>query len=457
MQKLKNILQGKLIHGSEQWSVQHAIYYNRHELTQSHTLMFVSRNDHINWQEVDRKGPSLIISDKPSTDLKNALANTTVLQVKSVAQAYWTFIEYYRGLFQIPVAALTGTCGKTTTKEMLKHIVSKHWHVQASVSSKNEPRQSLPYLTGIEQQTQAAIFELGLGNTGNIKHQCMIYQPTIGIITNIGVHHLDGCLNLEGYIKAKAEIVEGIQEGGTLIINADDANIKKISLQKFKGKIIRFGLQDTADYKASNIQFANTGMKFVLEVAATKYNVFVPGYGEHQVYNALAAIAACHEMGLTIRQAIAGLRSFKPMARHLELTSGIGNSTIVDDTWTNNPTSVEAALKVLDTIGKDKKVILILGDIKRLGHFEEHYHREIGSMVAERKVDTLITIGKRAQAIADQAQKDGTSAEVYTFHEVAGVLELLQPKLDANTIVLIKGPMSSRSMIEFAHQLKNLP
>lgn len=152
MQKLKNILQGKLIHGSEQWSVQHAIYYNRHELTQSHTLMFVSRNDHINWQEVDRKGPSLIISDKPSTDLKNALANTTVLQVKSVAQAYWTFIEYYRGLFQIPVAALTGTCGKTTTKEMLKHIVSKHWHVQASVSSKNEPRQSLPYLTGIEQE-----------------------------------------------------------------------------------------------------------------------------------------------------------------------------------------------------------------------------------------------------------------------------------------------------------------
>jgi len=94
---------------------------------------------------------------------------------------------------------------------MLKHIASKHWQVQASVSSKNEPRQSLPYLTGIDDKTQAAIFELGLGNTGNIKHQCMIYQPTIGIITNIGVHHLDGCLNLEGYIKAKAEIVEGIK------------------------------------------------------------------------------------------------------------------------------------------------------------------------------------------------------------------------------------------------------
>ena len=455
VQKLRNVLQGKLIHGSEQWSVKQAIYYNRHDLTKSHSLLFVSRNDQINWQEIDRKGPSLIISDKPSTELKNAQSNTTVLQVKSVAQAYWTFIEYYRGLFEIPVVALTGTCGKTTTKEMLKHIASKHWQVQASISSKNEPRQSLPYLTGIDDKTQAAIFELGLGNTGNIKHQCMIYQPTIGIITNIGVHHLDGCLNLEGYIKAKSEIVEGIKEDGTLIINADDANTKKISLKRFKGKIIKFGLQDTADYKASKVEFANTGMKFVLEVADETYNVFVPGYGEHQVYNALAAIAASHEMGLTIRQAIAGLRTFKQMARHLEFTTGLGDSTIIDDTWTNNPTSVEAALKVLDTVGKDKKVILVLGDIKRLGNFEEKYHREIGSMVAVRKIDTLITIGKRAEKIADQAQKDGTSAEVHTFKEVAGVLELLKPKLDADTIVLIKGPMSSRSMIEFANKLKN--
>ncbi|WP_249664211.1 Mur ligase family protein, partial [Lysinibacillus sp. D4B1_S16] len=91
-----------------------------------------------------------------------------------------------------PEVALTGTCGKRTTKEMLKYIASKHWQVQASVSSSNEPRQSLPYLTGVDDKTQAAIFELGYGNTGNIKHQCMIYQPTIGIITNIGYHHLDG-------------------------------------------------------------------------------------------------------------------------------------------------------------------------------------------------------------------------------------------------------------------------
>ncbi len=452
---IKNFLQGEVVKGSERWSVKHAIYYNRHDLTHSHSLMFVNKSETINWQEIDRKGPSLVISDKPSTELKNALKNTTVIRVKSTVQAYWKFIEYYRGLFQIPVVALTGTCGKTTTKEMIKHIASKEWNVQASVSSKNEPRQSLPYLTGIDQQTKAAIFELGLGNTGNIKHQCMIYQPTIGIITNIGVHHLDGCKSLDGYIKAKAEIVEGITKGGTLIINGDDENIKKISLQKFKGKIITFGVHENSDYQAKNIQFTKDGMKFVLQVSNEKYNVFVPGYGEHQVYNALAAIAAAKEMGLSISNAISRLSTFKTMERHLEFSTGISGSTIVDDTWTNNPTSVEAALKVLDSLGKGKKVILILGDIKRLGKFEEKYHREIGTMVAKRNVHTLITIGKLAENIANQALKEGTKAEVHMFNDVTSVLEVLKPKLDRDTIVLIKGPMSSKSMIEFANQLKN--
>ncbi|HWI48219.1 MAG TPA: cyanophycin synthetase, partial [Rummeliibacillus sp.] len=149
------------------------------------------------------------------------------------------------------------------------------------------------------------------------------------------------------------------------------------------------------------------------------------------------------------------LKTFKQMARHLEFSSGIGGSTIIDDTWTNNPTSVEAALKVLDAIGKDKKVILVLGDINRLGNFEKKYHREIGTMIAKRNVHMLITIGKKAEEIAIQAKKEGTNAEVHIFENVKGIIDIVKPILDADTILLIKGPMSSRSMIEFAKNLKN--
>jgi UDP-N-acetylmuramoyl-tripeptide--D-alanyl-D-alanine ligase len=451
---IRNLLQGELISGSEQWDVREAIYYKRHDFTKRNTLLFVSRSDEVNWNEINHKGPSLVISDKPSSELKNALSDTTVIKVKSLVQAYWKFMDYYRNLFQIPVVAITGTCGKTTTKEIIKHILSKDWNVQASFSSKNEPRQSFPYLMGINEKTNAAVFELGLGNTGNIKHQCMIYQPTIGIITNIGVHHLDGCGNLEGYIKAKSEIVDGITKDGTLIINADDANTKKVPLHSFKGKIIYIGKTSKSDFMASHIQFTENGMKFHINYLNKEYKAFIPGYGEHQVYNALAAIAAVNEMGMDISRAISRLASFKNMDRHLEFSTGKGGSTIIDDTWTNNPTSVEAALKVLDSIGAGKNVILVLGDIKRLGNFEKKYHAEIGSMIAKRNIHTLITIGSKAEEIAKTAIKDGTKADVHMFKDVNGVMEILQPKLDKQAVLLIKGPMSSRSMIDFANKLK---
>lgn len=451
---IRRLLQGELISGSENWKVREAIYYNRHDFTRRYTLMFVSRDDTINWNEISNKGPSLIITDKPASELKIAPPNTTVIKVESLVQAYWKFIDYYRGLFTIPVVTITGTCGKTTTKEMIKHILSNDYNVQASESSKNEPRRSFPYLMGIDNQTDVAVFEHGLGNSGNIKHQCMIYQPTIGIITTIGVHHLDGCLNLDGYIKAKAEIVDGIKKGGTLILNADDENTKKISLQSFKGKIIYFGKGINADFRASNISFEKNGMSFLLHFSNKRYEAFIPGFGEHQVYNALAALAAVSEIGVDMELAVSRLASFQNMTRHLEFCKGIGGSTIIDDTWTNNPTSIEAALKVLDSIGVGKKVILVLGDIRRLGNFEKRYHREIGSLVAKRNIHTLITIGSKAEEIAKQAITDRTKANVYSFQDVKGILQVVQPILDENSILLIKGPMASRSMIEFANRLK---
>lgn len=451
---IRKLLEGELISGSEHWMVRDTIYYNRHQLTKQHTLMFVSRSDSVNWNEINHKGPSLVISDKPTSELKMALPNTTVIKVASLVQSYWKFIKYYRGLFAIPVVTITGTCGKTTTKDMIKHILSKDRNVQASISSKNEPRRSLPYLMGIDEKTDAAVFEHGLGNTGNIKHQCLIYQPTIGIITNIGVHHLDGCKNLEGYISAKAEIVDGIKKDGVLILNADDENTRKVPLQSFKGKIIYFGVNMRADFRASTIKFGNRGMNFILHYKKRTYEAFIPGYGEHQVYNALAALAAVNEMGMDLKEAISRLATYENMTRHLEFFNGVGGSTVIDDTWTNNPTSVEAALKVLDSIGKGKNVILVLGDINRLGKFEKKYHCEIGSMVAERNIHTLITIGSKAEEIAKQALRDGSKANIHILKEVNRLKDILAPVLDSDAIILIKGPMSSRSMIEFANSLK---
>lgn len=451
--EILKVLKGRIITGAVDWEVKDVIYYKRHEHVNRNTLLFVSRSDEINWDMMNKKGPSLIVTDK-MVKLTGVYSNVTVMQVNSLVQSYWKFINYYRNLFQIPVVTITGTCGKTTVKDMIRHILLPSWNVHSSLSSKNEPRRSLPYLMGIDDQTEAAVFEHGLGNSGNIKHQCMIYQPTIGIITTIGVHHLDGCGNLEGYIRAKEEIVGGIKEGGTLILNADDENTKKLRLDSFKGKIIYFGTSGKSHYMASRIKFTDGGMNFTLRTGNRTYEAFIPGYGEHQVSNALAAIAAVHEMGMDIKTAISRMKTFRNMDRHLEFSKGINGSTIIDDTWTNNPTSVEAALKVIDSIGKNKNVVLILGDINRLGNFEKQYHREIGSMIAKRKIGTLITIGKKAVEIANQARKDGSTATIMSYEHVNEIGSRVDHLLDEKSLVLIKGPMSSRGMIEFAKRLK---
>ena len=452
--EIRKVLGGTIIAGPVDWEVRDVIYYTRHEHAKRNTLLFVGRTVEVDWFAINKKGPSLVVTDKSRLELKGAYPNTTILQVKSLVQSYWKFINYYRNLFQLPVVTITGTCGKTTTKDMIRHILHPTWTVHASASSKNEPRRSLPYLMGIDDHTEAAVFEHGLGNSGNIKHQCMIYQPTIGIITTIGVHHLDGCGSVEGYIRAKEEIIGGIKEDGTLILNADDKNTEKLRTHSFKGNIIYFGTADKADFKATDINYAEGGMDFTLHVNRKTYKGFIPGYGEHQVSNALAALAAVHEMGMDIKSAIARLKTFQNMDRHLEFSKGINGSTIIDDTWTNNPTSVEAALKVLDAIGREKKIILILGDINRLGDFEKKYHREIGSMVAKRKIHTLVTIGKKAEEIARQAKRDGSTANIKIFENVNEIGDKLDRMFDGQSIVLIKGPMSSRGMIEFAKKLK---
>ena len=159
-------------------------------------------------------------------------------------------------------------------------------------------------------------------------------------------------------------------------------------------------------------------------------------------------------MGLNITEAIERIATFENMQRHLEVVKGINGSTIIDDTWTINPTSIEAALNVIDEVGKEKKKIVLLGDINRLGEYEKEYHQKVGTMVSKRTFQTLITIGHKAEEIGKQAILDGFTGHVYMFSTTEGVQDILVKELDADSILLIKGPMKSRSMIELAQNLR---
>ncbi|WP_318505548.1 UDP-N-acetylmuramoyl-tripeptide--D-alanyl-D-alanine ligase [Bacillus sp. T3] len=365
-----------------------------------------------------------------------------LIETEDLDAAYWNFIEYYRGMFDIPVIGVTGTCGKTTTKEMMKQILQDDFNVKATWKSMNSMSVNLRYVTGINEDTEVAVFEMPVAYPGYLRVACRAFKPQIRILLNIGVHHLADCETPEIYMKAKGEIVEGLdRENGILILNADDENIKKvIDPQPYKN-VIYVGKDQKSHYKIEKSHFGTGGMNFTFKHDDQSYHAFVPGYGEHNVYNALAAIAAVSYVGITIPTAISRLSSFKQVKSHLELNNGVYGCTVIDDTWNSAPLSMISALQVLKNVSTNKKSIALLGYMPQLGsgtHAFEQYS-EMGKAAFEADIDLLVIVGEKARVIGESALKLGYPQDKLYFCETGEeVFEVIEPHLKDDTNVLLK-------------------
>jgi UDP-N-acetylmuramoyl-tripeptide--D-alanyl-D-alanine ligase len=453
IQEVNQIIKGEVIEGSVNWQVHRSILYGLHRLKDSHTLIF--SNSSIDWDHLKKFRPCAVVTNLPADKVKS-IEGITFIKVNNVMESYWKFVKYYRSLYDIPVIAVTGTCGKTTIKEMIKHILSVDWNVQATDGNWNLPVWSFGYLQNIDEHTKAAVFETAITHPGHLTRHCRYLEPTIGIITNIGMDHLDTCGSLDGYILAKAELVKELRKNGTLILNGDDENIKKIALDDFTGRVLYYSVHSPSSFQATDILYAEKGMTFVLNHQGQQYHGFVPGYGEHQVYNALAAIYACYELGFGVETCIKRLSSFKNFTRHLELVSGLKGCTILDDTWNTNPTSLNSALQVHHSISKGRKTVALLGDMNSLGEFADEVHRQVAKLIIETKLDVLITVGEKAREIGKEASRLNFNGQIYMFDDsFDGVRDKLQDLLNPDTILLIKGSLYNTQFYNFAQELRS--
>ncbi|MBY0121274.1 UDP-N-acetylmuramoyl-tripeptide--D-alanyl-D-alanine ligase [Bacillus sp. S/N-304-OC-R1] len=451
VRQIRQILSGTLIQGSDQTIVHYGAYRLK-QVRKKNTILFTEGRI-VSWDKLKKFFPLVVVTHMDYSK-NEQLENLTIIKVKDTGKAYWEFVKYYRSQFQIPIVAITGTSGKSTTKEMIKHILSAAKNITSTVNSSNSRTAHLQYLLGIDDSTEAAVFETAVGAPGDILRAGEYYKPTIGIITNIGAHHLNYCKTPEAYIQAKGEIVDIIDPSGVLIINSEDENTRKINMKSFSGKIIEVGKSTACHYKAENIKYDKNGMQFNLRYKQEHYPVFVPGFGEHQVYNALAAIAAANELGINPARSAERLRSFKKFNKQLQVFEGINGSTILDDTWSMTSTSLEAGLKVLSEIGKGKKKIAVLGGMTDLGAWGYIIHEKTGEMIARQDVDVLITIGELARIMGEHAVKSGSNAKLYSFNNSILVVNLIKKMLDKNTIVLIKGDMYIKEVYELAIKLR---
>lgn len=194
-------------------------------------------------------------------------------------------------------------------------------------------------------------------------------------------------------------------------------------------------------------------MNFTLTLNKMKYQIFVPGYGKHQVYNALAALAATHEMGIGITQAAQALSSFKLLMNHCEIKKGLNQATIIDDTWNINTASLKAAMNTLCELNQQHKKVALIGHIKQLGEHSADYHKEVGKMIAKFNIDYLITIGDLANNIATECSLNGFHGKVFQFEQTEGVYELLSDILNEETTLLIKCSMFDYDIKELTEKI----
>ena len=351
------------------------------------------------------------------------------IMVPDTRKALLKLASYYRNLFDIPVIALTGSVGKTTTKEFVASVLSKTCKTLATKGNFNNDIGVPLTLFGIDFDTQAAVIEMGMSNFGEIETLSKCAAPDIAIITNIGTSHIEFLGSREGILKAKSEIFSGLKHDGKVILNGDDPYL--------------WSLRNTIDFETVYVGIENKECNLIAEdITSNEYgSLFKCGgreyrinpVGVHNIYNALIAIAVGEMMGLSYEKIYAGLKSYVPDGIRQNIINTKGGYKLINDCYNSSPQSVKAALSVLDTLSA-KRRIAVLGSIGELGEKSEELHRQVGTDVENSSADVLVTLGDDAKFIADEVKKK----EVYVFESRNECIEFLKAFVKKDDAILVK-------------------
>ena len=362
----------------------------------------------------------------------------TVLQVEDTLAAYQQIAHLHRMRFDLPVVAITGSNGKTTTKDLTAAVLSARGPVQKTQANFNNEIGLPLTLLGIEEHHTAAVVEIGMRGLHQIEALAPVAAPQVGIVTNVGETHMELLGSLENIARAKAELVEAIPAGGTVILNADNPYVAGMADKAKEGvRVITFGIENPAEVKAEAVRTEGGRTLFMVEYAKERHEYVLPMVGRHNVENALAAISAGFALGMKAEEIREGLLNLEATKMRFECQE-VGPWHVVNDAYNASPMSMKAAIETLSELVKDGRKIAVMGDMLELGDVEEEAHREVGRQLAAHGFSAVVTRGKLGALIAEGAKGSGI-AEAYcceSHEEAAAKLkEILQP----GDTVLFKG------------------
>lgn len=380
------------------------------------------------------KGAALVIVEK-----EPEVCTVPYILVRDTLKALQDIARYYRNKFHIPFVAVTGSSGKTTTKDMIASVLSQKFKVLKTEGNFNNAIGLPLTLLNLRREHEVAVLEMGMNSPGEISLLSDIVRQDIGVISNVGTAHIEKLGTRENILKAKLEIFSYFNKDSTAVINGDNDMLAGFGPAEYR--IVRYGLGESNDIHAYGIkEKGEAGIDFTvdLEDVPSDFTVLLPGM--HNVYNALSAIAVARLFGMKTKDIQKGLLSFKPSKMRMDITNLSSGIKLINDAYNANPESMKAAIDVLQSLKSGGRSICITGDMLELGDVSEEEHYTVGAYAAAMGVDIIAAIGNFSKAVKRGAEASGMdSGNAYAFQSREEAALLLGKIIKPGDTVLIKG------------------
>ena len=366
--------------------------------------------------------------------------DAAVLAVRSAVAGLGDLASACRAKFTVPFIAITGSNGKTTTKEMTAHVLSALGKVSWAKKSYNNFIGLPLTLFELTGDTAFAVLEMGTSGFGEIARMCDIARPDIGVVTNVGPTHLEKLKNLEGVAAAKAELIDALPANGTAILNADDPWCMTIQ-KRARCRTLTFGMGAAAELRAAEVHADSEGVSFVTG-GRVRVHLSVPGV--HNVYNALAAAVVCRRLGMDMTEVAARLETFAGVPLRMEVLR-IGRVTVVNDAYNANLASMTAAIEEFRRYKTAGRRHFVCGDMLELGAESGRLHRELGERIAQAEIDRLWLFGKAVEATRDAAVAAGFPAKnIFLTDDYDALEKAVLKSVRSGDVMLVKGSRGMR-------------
>ncbi|MGN1043246.1 MAG: UDP-N-acetylmuramoyl-tripeptide--D-alanyl-D-alanine ligase [Acutalibacteraceae bacterium] len=359
-----------------------------------------------------------------------------IIEVDSTLDALQKLAKYYRNKFTIPFIGVSGSVGKTTTKEMIATVLSENLKVLKTEGNYNGQIGLPMTIFNLDDTHEAAVLEMGVSKFGEMEKLADIANIDIAVITNIGLSHIENFKDMKNTCVEKLKMIK--KDNGIILLNGDSPVLAEAKLENSLQRIIFFGMNGSYPYKFEDISFHSADTEFTLVTDNFKDTVLIPCLGMHNVYNALAAIGVAVELGIHFEDIKRGLMKFKNVGMRQQIFN-LGDIVLIDDSYNASPDSVKSSAKILRNINSEGKNVLVIADMLELGARSKEIHFDTGRYIAIEGVDVLITIGTHAKYLSDGALSVKSDLQSYHCNENKEAFEILKNILEKNDKVLVKG------------------